>query len=525
MTKSRLLLHFVVLLLLSIQPANSTELRISNILDGIPGSTRSFSISVDSVDSEIDRFSFLLALNQKDYGFISATPSQDIIDCGWEYFNYRLLPKDSIQQYDIGNNTDLLLVTAFKGNSGFDFPSCGNRGLGGNLFDLRVKFINETYLRPVRCTAMPVRFYWRDCNDNVLYSSNNDTINIVSTLYDNFYDTVASTFAFPGFGPPDIECNSPGNEIYKSIITATNGLVDFPCTDTVGNLVGDINLNGIANEAADVMRYIRYFIDGIGIFCWGITNCIPDAVIAQSDVNKDNIMLTVADLVFQIRIILGDVDPRLKLSPSAEYFTGNAVYMNLNEIGSSTIIEIESDINISAVYLRMVNDDNEEFEISKIVITEHEFQFGNIGKEATALLIDMFDNLVLEKGRHRLLELEGTGYAITHVEIVDELANSLRVITNEKPMPTEFTLAQNYPNPFNPSTSIQFFIPVQSDWQLTIYNLSGQVVRQFYGNSIGSVTVDWNGTDYLGRRVASAIYLYSLETDYFSDSKKMMLLK
>lgn len=528
MIKSKVILHCLTVVLLIVQTTNSTELKISNISNGIPGSTRTFSILADSVDSEIEGYSILLALNQKDYGFISATPSSDIANCRWDYFNYRLLSRDSIQQYDIGNNTDLLLVTGFKGNLGMDFPSCGISGKSGNLFDLTLTFVSESYNRPVRCTTMPMRFYWRDCDDNVLYSSNSDNINRVSTLYETSFDTTVSSQSSPGFGPPDYDCNTLENPNYINNITAINGFIDFPCVDTVGNLVGDLNLNGIPNEMADAVRFMEYFRFGLGILCSGITNCIPDAVISQSDVNKDDLTLSVADLVFQLLIIIGDEEPRLKPSPSHENVSDNSVNVIMNESNGSTVIELNTNVNISAVYIRLTNDNNEDFEISEHVInTENEFQLGNIKKEATILLVDITDNLVLESGRHRLIELEGSGYNISHVEIVDEYANQLRIITDEFSAPENFTLKQNYPNPFNLSTSIEFTLNSKSDVVLAIYNSIGRKVKSIIDKTLpaGSFTVEWNGTNDAGDIVSSGIYFYKIEAGQISTSRSMVLLK
>ncbi|HEX2866970.1 MAG TPA: T9SS type A sorting domain-containing protein, partial [Ignavibacteriales bacterium] len=90
-------------------------------------------------------------------------------------------------------------------------------------------------------------------------------------------------------------------------------------------------------------------------------------------------------------------------------------------------------------------------------------------------------------------------------------------------VPSEFTLTQNYPNPFNPSTTIRFTVPQMSNVTLKVYNIVGQEVATLVNNqtmSAGKYQVDWNAS-----RLASGVYLYSLEAGSVHITKKMMLLK
>jgi len=92
---------------------------------------------------------------------------------------------------------------------------------------------------------------------------------------------------------------------------------------------------------------------------------------------------------------------------------------------------------------------------------------------------------------------------------------------NQDNLPEEFALQQNYPNPFNPTTTISFALPRAGEYNLTIYNITGQEVTRFTGETeAGEHSVIWDATD-----MASGIYLYKLETEGFTASKKMILLK
>lgn len=91
----------------------------------------------------------------------------------------------------------------------------------------------------------------------------------------------------------------------------------------------------------------------------------------------------------------------------------------------------------------------------------------------------------------------------------------------------DFALEQNYPNPFNPKTTIRFALPQPGRVRLTIYNLLGQQIRTLINGqmSAGFHEISWEGREETGREVSSGVYFYRLETEGFSKSLKMLLLR
>ena len=87
---------------------------------------------------------------------------------------------------------------------------------------------------------------------------------------------------------------------------------------------------------------------------------------------------------------------------------------------------------------------------------------------------------------------------------------------------TEYALHQNYPNPFNPSTSIAFDLVENGTVTLNIYNPMGQQVAQIVNGSLnaGRHTITFDASS-----LPSGMYLYRLETQTFSATKKMLLMK
>ncbi|NLO44798.1 MAG: T9SS type A sorting domain-containing protein [Candidatus Cloacimonetes bacterium] len=85
----------------------------------------------------------------------------------------------------------------------------------------------------------------------------------------------------------------------------------------------------------------------------------------------------------------------------------------------------------------------------------------------------------------------------------------------------------NYPNPFNPETTISFESKANTEAELSIYNMKGQLVRSLHKGAVakGQNSFVWDGKDNLGSAVASGLYLYQIKSDGVSYSRKMLLMK
>ncbi len=94
-------------------------------------------------------------------------------------------------------------------------------------------------------------------------------------------------------------------------------------------------------------------------------------------------------------------------------------------------------------------------------------------------------------------------------------------------IPKQFSLSQNYPNPFNPSTKIKFDIPANvkretSNVRLVIFDILGREVAKLVDQQMqpGSYSVDWDASNF-----PSGVYFYRIQTDNFTETKKMILMK
>lgn len=115
------------------------------------------------------------------------------------------------------------------------------------------------------------------------------------------------------------------------------------------------------------------------------------------------------------------------------------------------------------------------------------------------------------------------GYAAGQYQTIYRTTNAggLTFITNET-TPTKYSLSQNYPNPFNPKTVIQFSIIAAENVSIKVYDVMGREIRTLVNEmkQPGSYSVDFNASE-----LSSGVYFYRLESDGFSDIKRMLLIK
>jgi hypothetical protein len=94
-------------------------------------------------------------------------------------------------------------------------------------------------------------------------------------------------------------------------------------------------------------------------------------------------------------------------------------------------------------------------------------------------------------------------------------------------LPRVTALHQNVPNPFNPLTTIEFDLAEEGHVTLRIYDISGRMVRALVDDKLPRQrhSILWNATDDRGNPVASGVYLYQLEGEAFTATRKLVVLK
>jgi hypothetical protein len=364
----------------------------------------------------------------------------------------------------------------------------------------------------LECQFAPIRFIWYDCGDNSISNQDGDSLYIEKAVLDyiggGLYDTIPATadLTFPTLAGAPPECDELIMKGYPiPLIYFRNGGLDIACANEI-DLRGDLNLNNVANEIGDAVLYSNYFIYGPNVFQVNL-----QGQVAASDVNNDGKVLTVGDLVYLIRIITGDAFPFGKLSPYANSVDVNVIN-SVNGIAVNT--NSSSDIG-AALFVFDVN-----VGVEPVLVAENMDMLSHYENGELRVLVYNIGTNYIPAGNNELF-IVNTDAVLTQADVIDYNGADLSVNAYIKALPKAYAVSQNYPNPFNPSTDIMLSLPEASNWSIDIYNVNGQMVKNFSGYAnAGVVTVTWDATG-----MASGIYFYKTTIGDFTKVHKMVLMK
>jgi hypothetical protein len=421
----------------------------------------------------------------------------------WEYFTWRHSPNSNCQGSCPSGYVRVVAIADLD-NGPATHPADADFFLSGKIVGLTFQvtsdrnFINQCF---------NVGFCVLDCGDNALSSRSGDTL-------------------FIPIGSPE-DCIDTTKQEARPIIEFCPGLI---CIDEPPDDRGDINLNGVANEVGDAVLFTNYFLYGdVWDPMW------EEVQILATDINNDGIVLTVADLIYLIRIITGDEQPfppgtgngSPKLSPYANSGTATLRVEN-NYVTVST----SSNIEIGGAVLTFRYNGLSTGEPRLLSGAEGmNLRYNASTSELRVLIHPSWDGelAAIGNGTREILSIPTSGNGsieLVDVQMSDSRGALMSTSAAKVALPTSYALQQNYPNPFNAGTVISFDLVNDADWSLTIYNVAGQTVREFNGrNGAGSVRVAWDGTTGDGVAASSGVYFYRVSANGFTATKKMTLMK
>ena len=117
-------------------------------------------------------------------------------------------------------------------------------------------------------------------------------------------------------------------------------------------------------------------------------------------------------------------------------------------------------------------------------------------------------------------------YQLNQIDF-DGTQTKSEIIEIDIAVPTDFSVQNNYPNPFNAFTVIQFTVPSKKVVQVTVTNISGEVVNMLLNEPVeaGTHHVRWNGKNNFGSEVASGAYVCSVKWGNTLKSFQMSYVK
>ena len=214
---------------------------------------------------------------------------------------------------------------------------------------------------------------------------------------------------------------------------------------------------------------------------------------------------------------------------------------NLAGIGSAVSMN-SSDVIISNSIL-WSNSESLFYSPSESGVTSLEISFSNI-QEGIDVLSEMSSVLLTDGGNNYNLDpdfcdIEASHYNLQESSSCFTMSDSDGIIgshllscdqilsTMKDVIPSEFSLMQNYPNPFNPATNIKIEIINRDFYDLSIYNISGQLITSLLSEvkEPGFYGISWNSVDGNGLKVPSGTYFYVLKNSKYNQTKKMILIK
>ncbi len=448
-----------------LSPVLAYELSITTD-SGYPGDKVLLEINLDN-KTAIGSFEILLNYDPSALSFISIT-NDNTRSASFESFSYTK-DVDNI----IGNVR--IIGTADSSGNNVTYLAEGN----GSIVSLEFRIFGNINLSGL---SIPVKFMFLDepdFNDNT------------------FLDTL-------------------GNKVVQEAINYIGGSIQVQSLGVVN--IGDINLNGIAFDIGDAIYFTNFFMNQF-------TFPFNPLQYANSDINRDNIVGSIADLVSLINVISngGNLPPKR----SAEGLILNAeMYSQKNEDGTS--IGYDAGFAVGGILLEVAGNSLSGDDIENL--TDNMTIDFIEGTESSRMLVYSLDGNYMPSGNHAFVQFHSlSDIEILSVEVPssDGVLALVETVQKEMTMPVSFELLQNYPNPFNPETIISFSLPEQTDVTLEIINILGKKVRVLIDEpfAAGRHAVVWDGRNDNGAEVASGVYFYRIQTENIHQTKKMLFLK
>ncbi len=177
-------------------------------------------------------------------------------------------------------------------------------------------------------------------------------------------------------------------------------------------------------------------------------------------------------------------------------------------------------INGGYVMMCAVDTDGDSITVRRgIPSTMGAFNYKRNSFQSTGLLTPVC--AIINTGGSLSSALGYAGSGPTNAYYNAEILSGSRLM-GETTSPGNFMLGQNYPNPFNPTTNFKFQMPNSGFVKLAVFDITGKEVAVLVNENLNAGTYN---IDFDASHLASGTYFYRMETNGFSEVKKMVLVK
>ncbi len=472
----------------------------------------------------------------------------------------RILLKDDINSWN--NVTKLpLLITATCSFMGFDDPAINTAGEEAFLKEKGGVIGLFSTVRAVYSASNDLLMKW--VYNTIFDSSESKFLPLgdIIRIAKNKMSNSKNKRKFLLFGDPSLRLKFPSYKIYTEKINNIATKIDSSNVDTINTIVDTINAlekveisgyigdnqNNIINDfngnmyvtifdKADTLKtlgndpksHVAKFISQNSILFKGSTRVTNGkftiSFIIPKDINynygRGKISYYAVDENQRLAggrfdgIVIGGTAPKAiadNKSPIIKLFMNDTLFINGGITSYNPVllgfIEDESGINVSNFNIghnlnAILDEKNEnKFILNNFYHTE-------------------VDDYTKGTFRYPLYDLKPGKHSIT-VEAWDILNNreeaKIEFIVVEKNR-TDLVNVFNYPNPFSDNTTFSFEYDLEDidiDINIEIYSLNGKLVktinRNEYSTGFRSNNITWDGTNNIGSKVSTGIYLYKIK--------------
>lgn len=120
---------------------------------------------------------------------------------------------------------------------------------------------------------------------------------------------------------------------------------------------------------------------------------------------------------------------------------------------------------------------------------------------------------------------DGTTDEIKILDVNKIIFDGITGVIDEKFL--NFLKLENYPNPFQESTNITYTLEKQTNVELNIIDMFGNLIKILVNEvqEQGNHNVNWDGTDKTGIKVCSGNYYFQLTVDHLIITKQLIIIK